>query len=92
MLNPFTQLWRLITLPQQLDSLRKTIMAQIDDLNAAIAQLGTDISAEIQAVVTALQQGNPDLSAAIAQLQALDTTVKNETASLSATPAPAPAQ
>jgi hypothetical protein len=70
--------------------------AASDALNAALTQLGTDISAEIaafQAEVTAdlAAAGTPDsvIQSFTAKVQALDATVTAATAA--ATPAPAPA-
>ncbi len=68
----------------------KKIMADIDVLNAAVAQLGTDETAEealglkIEAGITALQAqvaaGAPNLQPAIAALQALHTQITSDTA------------
>jgi len=75
-------------------------MTQLDDLNAALAQATTDTAtllADISAQVTALKaqlaalqgQTAPDLTAAIAAVNALDATVKG--ADPGAQPAPTPA-
>lgn len=73
------------------------IMAQIDDLTAALAQATTDFNtfaadvtskvADLQAQIAALQAANPgvDLSGVLASAQALDAAI------VAATPAVAPA-
>ncbi|MBD5635727.1 MAG: hypothetical protein IAI49_14745 [Candidatus Eremiobacteraeota bacterium] len=65
-------------------------MADIDALNAAVAELGSDETAEealgvsFQAAITGLQQqvaaGAPNLQPAIAALDALDAKIKADTA------------
>jgi septal ring factor EnvC (AmiA/AmiB activator) len=89
-----------IQIMQQLHEIRKEnrrIMAQIDDLNAAVASIGTDVStiaAElisvqndvatvIEDLKAAEQNGTaPDLSAAIAALQASHSTLNEQAAAL----------
>lgn len=70
-------------------------MAQLSDVQAAIAKLGTDVSSEISAVTTKLQQlqaaggASPsDLDGLVTSLNNLDATVTAETASLTGNPAP----
>ena len=71
------------------------IMAQLSDVQAAIAKLGTDISAEISAVTTKLQElqaaggASPsDLDGLVTSLNNLDATVTAETTSLAGSAAP----
>jgi len=69
---------------------RRELMADIDALNAAVAELGSDETAEealgvsFQAAITGLQQqvaaGAPNLQPAIAALDALDAKIKADTA------------
>lgn len=96
-MNPFRKLFQLSV---QLDAVLcgqrrileklEKIMSDISDLQAAVAQLGADVSAEIAAITAVLSGPNPDIQAVTAQLNTLDATVKAETAAL-APPAPAPA-
>ena len=76
-------------------------MAAIDDLKAAIAKLGTDYSAELQAInanIAASQAANAgsvsaaDAEAIVGQINDLDSKVVAETAALTPAPAPAPAE
>lgn len=76
-------------------------MSALSDLQAAVAKLGTDFSAEISAVTAAIaasQAANngavsaSDAEVIVTQLNALDSQVTAETAALTpAPPAPAPA-
>ena len=55
-----------------INALQETFMAQIDDLRAAIAQVGVDLGeaiARVEARVAALGDPDPDLTADIAALQ-----------------------
>lgn len=60
---------------------------QIDDLKAAVARVGASTSAEIKAVsdkLSALGSDNPDIAAAITQLNTAADTLDSETATLTA--------
>jgi hypothetical protein len=72
------------------------IVAQLTDVQAAIAKLGTDISAEIAAVTAKLQAlqaaggASPsDLDGLVASLNSLDATVTAETTSIAGSAPPA---
>lgn len=81
---------------------RLKIMAAIDDLKTSVANLGTSISEELDAISTKLSSiptGGPgtsddEIEAVVAQIDSLKTKVDQETATLSGTagttPVPAP--
>ena len=90
-------MWHL-TNDRKLRRMENRILAAIDDLKAAVAGLGTSISAEITAAtaaITAAQTANAgavpaaDAEAIVTQLNTLKATVDAETAALTA-PAPEP--
>ena len=69
---------------------KNKVMAAIDDLNNAITTLSTSVSGLVSAIAAAGANSTPNaaIETAVANLGAINTTVVNETASL--TPAPAP--
>lgn len=75
----------------------RTIMAQIDDLNALVAQIGTDVSgvqadvATVIALLQAVQVPGVDLTDALAKLTAVHTALSSVDASLKAVEPSAPA-
>lgn len=79
--------WRSLTkliLKQQ-----EIIMAQIDDLNTALASVDTKLSA-LQAAVKNIPTGGPDLSPAIAHVNTIGTAVDAIAASLPQNPPAGP--
>ena len=76
----------------------RTIMAQIDDLNAIIDKLTTDVGntvselrSELQTAQAAAAANQPvDLSGAIAKLDTLDTTVAGAQSATTAASSPTP--
>lgn len=62
-------------------------MAAIDDLKAALAQLSTDIAAEIAALQAALASGSDaDIETAVTQMKALSAQLEASVAPKSPTP------
>ncbi len=64
-----------ITLPD-IQAMEGRLMAQVDDLRAAISQVGVDLGeavARVQAKIEELGEPDPDLTADIANLQSIST-------------------
>lgn len=62
--------------------LRRDIMSELND---AVTRITASVQNEIDAVVAKLQQANPDVAAAITQLNSLSDKLDAETGSLGAT-------
>jgi hypothetical protein len=72
-----------------LDDLQERFMTQIDDLRAAIAQVGTDLGeaiARVDAKVSSLGEPDPDLTADIDALKAVSASLDNLVAESPAEP------
>lgn len=63
----------------------------MSELNDAVTRITTSVQNEIAAVVAALNAPNPDVAAAVTQLNALSDKLDAETTAVTPAPAPAPA-
>ena len=73
----------------RLNQMEKRIMSELND---AVARLTASVKAELAAVVEKLSQPDPDVAAAITQINSLSDALDAETAQLTpAAPAPEPA-
>lgn len=89
------RIWFFSPLLRHLRELESNIMSALTDLQAAVANLSTSVSAEIAAVIAKLAAIPPaggtadaDIAAVVAQLTTTKATLDAETAALATPPGP----
>lgn len=94
LLDQLTTLLAYLNLPAKLDRVlanQEATMAAIDDLKAALAQLSTDIAAEIAALQAALTSNNDAaIEDAVTNMKALSAQLESSVGTGGPTPKPQP--